>query len=127
VGSAATGAPVRLALDHHSSHLIAERLRDRGHDVVAVSERGWHRCSDEELLDRCAAENRVLLTNDVGDFVAIAQRWAAEGRSHAGLVFTSDVSLPRTRATIGTYVELLGALLREHPEEPASVDRIHWL
>jgi hypothetical protein len=127
VGPAAAGAPVRLVLDHHYSHLIAERLRDRGHDVVAVFERGWHRCSDEELLDRCAAEGRVLLTNNVADFVAIAQRWAAEGRSHAGLVFPSDVSLPRTRATIGTYVELLEAWLQEHPEEPASVDRIHWL
>jgi hypothetical protein len=42
-------------------------------------------------------------------------------------VFTSDASRPRTRATIGTYVDLLEALLREHPGEIAFVDRIHWL
>jgi predicted nuclease of predicted toxin-antitoxin system len=118
---------VRLALDHHYSLLIAEQFRDRGHDVVAVYERGWHQCSDEELLDRCAADDRVLLTNNVGDFVAIAQRWAAEGRPHAGLVFTSDASLPRTRATIGTYADLLEVLLRDNPGEVAFVDRIHWL
>jgi hypothetical protein len=55
------------------------------------------------------------------------QRWSAEGRHHAGLVFTSDASLPRTRATIGTYVDLLETLLRENPGESVSVDRIHWL
>jgi hypothetical protein len=118
---------VRVALDHHYSHLIAAQLRDRGHDVIAVYERRWHQASDEELLDRCTAEDRALLTNNVGDFVAIAQRWAAEGRHHAGLVFTSDVSLPRTCETIGTYVELLEALPREHAGETAFVDRIHWL
>jgi hypothetical protein len=118
---------VRLALDHHYSLVIAGQLRDRGHDIVAAYEQGWHRCSDADLLDRCAAESRALLTNNVGDFTAIAQRWAAEGRHHAGLVFTSDVSQPRTHATIGTYVDLLEALLRGNPGERAFVDRIHWL
>jgi predicted nuclease of predicted toxin-antitoxin system len=118
---------VRVALDHHYSHLIAEQLRDRGHDVVAVHERGWHQLADEELLDRCVAEARALVTNDVTDFVALARRWAGEGRHHAGLVFTSDVSLPRTRATIGAYVELLGSLLTDNPGEVAFRDRIHWL
>jgi hypothetical protein len=127
VGSAAAGASVKLALDHHYSHLIARELRDRGHDVRAVYELGWHQCSDDELLDRCAAAGRALLTNNVGDFIAITQRWAGEGRRHAGVAFTSDASLPRTHATIGTYVDLLQALLSEHPGEDAFVDRIHWL
>jgi hypothetical protein len=127
VGSAAAGASLRLALDHHYSHLIAVQLRERGHDVVAVYERGWHQASDEELLDRCAAEGRALVTNNVGDLVAITQGWAGTGRHHAGLVFTSEASLPRTRATIGTYVELLEDLLTEYPGETAFVDRIHWL
>jgi hypothetical protein len=118
---------VRLALDHHSSHRIAEQLRGRGHDVDAVFERGWHQLGDEELFDRCAAEGRAVLTNNVGDFVALAQRWAGDGRHHAGLVFTSDVGLPRTRATIGTYVDLLAALLTDNPGEADFVDRIHWL
>jgi hypothetical protein len=127
MGSAAAGAAVRLVLDHHYSREIAEDLRGRGHDVIAVYERSWHQLDDEELLDRCAAEGRSLLTNNVGDFMIISQRWAAAGRHHTGLVFSSDVSLPRTRATIGTYVERLEALLNEHPDEGAFVDRIHWL
>lgn len=118
---------MRLALDHHHSPQIARALRDRGHDVVAVYERGWHLCSDDELLERCATEGRALLTNNVGDLVAIIQRWAGEGRGHAGLVFTSDASLPRTRATIGTDVEILETLLNEHSADDALVDVVQWL
>jgi hypothetical protein len=127
VGSAAAGVAVRLALDHHYSHLIAEQLRDRGHDVVAVHERGWHRLDDEELLDRCAAETRALLTNNVSDFATLSQQWAGDGRHHAGLVFTADASLPRTRATIGAYVQRLEALLIDNRGESAFLDRIEWL
>ena len=118
---------MRLALDHHYSYVIAERLRERGHDVVATYEQGWQQASDEDLLGHCSNEGRALLTNNVRDFVAIAQRWAEEGRQHAGLIFTSDASLPRTRAMIGTYVERLERLLVENPGEQDVVDQLLWL
>lgn len=118
---------MRLALDHHYSPVIAGRLRNRDHDVVAAHERAWHELSDEAHLDRCAVEARTLLTNNVGDFIGLAQRWVEEGRTHAGLIFTSDASLPRTHATIGMFVDLLARLLTANPGEASFVDRIHWL
>lgn len=118
---------MRLALDHHFSPAIAGRLRDRDHDVIAAHEQAWHELSDAALLDRCAVEARTLLTNNVGDFIGLAQRWAEEGRTHAGLVFTSDAGLPRTHATIGTFIDLLEELLTANPGETSFVDRIHWL
>jgi hypothetical protein len=118
---------MRLALDHHYSPTIAEQLRDKGHDVVAAVEQGWEREDDGPLLAACAAEQRSLVTNNVSDFTAIARSWAAQGRSHHGLVFTSDASLPRSRATIGRYVHLLHDLLTSNPRPDAMVDRIHWL
>ncbi len=98
-----------------------------GHDAVAVVERGWHREPDEALHALCVAEQRTLLTNNVGDFMTIVRSWAVRGQQHGGLVFTSDASLPRTHATIGRYVKLLDALLREHPKPEEFVDRIRWL
>jgi hypothetical protein len=118
---------VRLALDHHYSPTIARRLRERHHAVVAAVERGWDAEDDEPLLMLCASERRALLTNNVSDFAVISQRWHAEGRAHSGLVFTSDVSLPRHRDTIGRYVEALAALLDANPHDDAMVDRVHWL
>lgn len=118
---------MRLALDHHYSTQIAVQLRERGHDVTAVLERGWESEEDEPLLVLCGEERRALLTNNVADFTAIARRWAVEGRRHYGLVFTSDASLPRSRRTTGRYVTALDRLLTAKPSKDAFVDRVHWL
>lgn len=118
---------MRLALDNHYSPIIAVRLREAGHDVVAAVDQGWEREDDERILAICAVEARALMTNDVADFTAIYRRWAADGRAHSGLIFTSDASMPRGRATIGRFVGTLDALLRLHPGETAFKDRVHWL
>lgn len=118
---------MRLALDHHYSPAIARQLRAGGHDVVAAIERSWEVLDDVALLEACQGEERALLTNNVADFVIIARRWAAEGRRHRGLIFTSDASMPRARDTIGRYVTVLDALLRAHPRPDALLDQIHWL
>lgn len=118
---------MKLALDHHYSPLIAEGLRERGFDAVATLEAGWEAEDDEPLLALCVGEQRVLLTNNVADFVAIQRRWHAEGRSHHGLVFTSDASLPRTRKNIGRYLDAIEMLMRDHPGIDDFIDRIHWL
>jgi hypothetical protein len=118
---------VRLALDHHYSPLIAGGLRRRDHDATAAVEVGWEAEDDEPLLALCADEQRALLTNDVADLTVIARRWQTEGRSHHGLIFTSDASRPRTRDTIGRYVDAIAALMQDNPDADGFVDRIHWL
>lgn len=95
--------------------------------MVAAAERGWEREDDELILAICAEEARALMTNDVADFTAISRRWAADGRTHAGLIVTSDASMARGRATIGRFVGTLDALFRLHPGEDALKDRVHWL
>jgi Domain of unknown function (DUF5615) len=127
MGAPAAGHSVKLMLDHHYPASITEQLRLRGRHVDAALGRGWHREPDEVLLTLCAAEQRTLLTNNVGDFMAIARNWAVSGQHHAGLIFTSHASLPRTHAAIGRYVQLLEALLDEYPDPDEFVDRIHWL
>lgn len=116
-----------LLIDHHYAAAIATQLRALGHDVALAAERGWQAEGDQTLLEHSSAERRALLTNNVADFAVIAVRWAAVGRQHYGLVFTSDRSLPRSRDTIGVYVGLLDALLRAHPGESALLDQVTWL
>jgi hypothetical protein len=88
---------------------------------------GWATFDDESLLEACANEPRTLLTNNVADFVLLARRWSLEGRSHAGLVFTSKVSLPRCRHTIGCFVEALEVLMAAHPTDRAFANPVHLL
>ena len=127
MGAATASLGVRLALDHHYSTQIAIQLRKRRCDVVAAIERGWEGEDDEPLLILCTGEGRALLTNNVADFTVIARRWALEGRHHAGLIFTSDTSMPRGRNTIGLYVTALQALARANPADDCFTDRTHWL
>lgn len=117
---------MRLALDHHYSTKIADQLRARDHDVVAAVERGWHLEEDESLLALCHGEQRTLLTNNVADFAFIARQWAAEGRSHSGLIFTSDAAMPRGRNTIGRYVTVLDEILISH-RGTHPLDQVLWL
>ena len=118
---------MKLVLDHHYSTTIAAKLRDRGFDVVSAIERGWETEDDEALLVLCDKEPRALVTNNVADFIVIARGWAIEGRRHSGLIFTSDASMPRSRQTIGHYVEVLEELLRANPRDDAFTDRVQWL
>lgn len=127
MGAPATRPRVKLALDHHYSPAIATELRHRGHDVIAVAERGWETEDDASLLALCHQEVRALLTNNIADFTLVARRWAAEGSQHSGLVFTSDASTPRTRAAIGRYVEALEKMVSAYPSDDALADGVLWL
>lgn len=119
---------MRLLLDEHYSPLIAEQLRERGHDVTAITGApALEGLDDESLLGVAAGEGRALLTNNVRDFVPLARAWAASGREHSGLIFTSDASMPRARETIGVYVDALRCLLDREPEETALRGRVEWL
>ena len=125
MGTRAGPARVNLALDHHYSPLIARLLRERSFDVVAAVEVGWEAEEDEPLLVLCASEQRCLLTNNVADFATIARAWQSEGRTHAGLIFTSDVGWPRSRHTVGRYADALAELMTANTA--GFTDRIHWL
>jgi predicted nuclease of predicted toxin-antitoxin system len=118
---------MKLALDHHYSPLIARSLRDLGFDVVAAVEVGWEAEDDEPLLAICKREQRCLLTNNVGDFAAIARAWQTEGLPHAGLIFTDDRRWPRTRDTISRYVDAITELMTANAAADSFADRIYWL
>jgi hypothetical protein len=119
---------VRLLLDEMYSPRIATALRERGHDVVCVVERpDLAGRSDAELLALMATEERALVTNNVDDFTRLVGQALAGGGSYAGVVFTSDRSLPRSRAGIGEYVRVLGDLLDAHPAEQALRAQVRWV
>jgi hypothetical protein len=119
---------LRLLLDEHYSHLIAEQLRERGHDVVAVTERPeLTGVKDAELFRLMGTEGRTILTENWGDFQRELRDAAAQGLTHYGVLFTSWGQLPRRKATIGLYVRVLHAFLERHPADDALVNDYRWL
>lgn len=118
---------MRLVLDHHYPAAIGPLLRARGLDALHVSERGWDRSSDAELLQTCALDRRALLTTNVVDFMVLVRDMQIDRMSHSGLIFTSDRQWPRTHDTAGRFVDALAELMEERPEEHALEGLIVWL
>lgn len=114
---------MKLLLDEHISPEIAQRLRDRGHDVIAVSERPELIArSDRAHFATMRDQRRAIVTQDLGDFRPLLESAASAGESTYGLICVpSNIRL--RRETIGRLVDALDRLLRENPGDEAVVEQ----
>ncbi|MEM8639776.1 MAG: DUF5615 family PIN-like protein [Cyanobacteria bacterium P01_G01_bin.54] len=63
-----------LLIDEDSqAKYLVNLLRAAGHDVVTANEAGIMGLPDEEVLDYARQQNRVVLTRNCGDFLALHQ------------------------------------------------------
>ena len=83
---------VKLLLDENISPRVAEILRkEDGLDAVHIRDRGLLEAKDHEVLERAYAEDRVLATKNIDDFVKLAR--ARE--LHPGIILLEDGDLVR--------------------------------
>jgi predicted nuclease of predicted toxin-antitoxin system len=121
---------VKLLLDEMISPKIARELRGRGDfDVQAIKgdRPDLEAVADREIVRRIAVERRTLVTNDVLDFQLIHNQMLAAGEEHYGLIFTSDSSMPRNKASIPLWVSALEKVLTEPSAEDALKNRVSHL
>jgi predicted nuclease of predicted toxin-antitoxin system len=106
---------VKILLDEMLDAVIAERLRQRGHDAVAVQGNpDLQGKKDPELLQAAHALGRVLVTDNIQDFARLHQLLAATGQEHAEIILVSPATFPRAKGTIRKWVDGLDRYLREH-------------
>jgi predicted nuclease of predicted toxin-antitoxin system len=128
VAKGAEPARLRLLLDEMYSPAIARLLRELGHDAISVKDRAdLAGTTDADLLSLMSAEDRAIVTNNAVDFVPLLVRLAGDEQDHAGVLLTSDRSLPRSRAPIGRFVELLDRLLRQQSAPDSLRNQVRWL
>lgn len=118
---------MKIFLDHHYPKALVQALRESGTDAVSAFEVGMQLASDEEILEYCHLEKRVVLTNNHSDFAQIARNWAIVGRSHCGIINTSDQSLPRTVANAGQIARRIKLLIATIPPGSDLQDQQRWL
>jgi hypothetical protein len=107
---------------------IAEELRRRGHDVVAIAECAeWCGLGDSELLSLGHSEGRAIVTKNIRDFRPLAAEAIVRGGpGHAGMVFVAaNVSL--SKPATGRLVKALEAKLMGFPHEASLEAGETWL
>jgi len=82
----------KLLLDENLSASVAATLcTEGGIDACHVRDRDMLGAEDDAVLDRAFAEDRVLVTVNVDDFVRLARK----RELHAGIVLVEDATLKR--------------------------------
>jgi predicted nuclease of predicted toxin-antitoxin system len=92
---------MKFLLDQNVERRLASILRNLGHDVKAVSIDYPAGILDREVLDYAFKENRILLTNDKGDFGELIFR---NHHPHSGVILfrrmrSGDVLTKQERLT----------------------------
>jgi predicted nuclease of predicted toxin-antitoxin system len=101
-------------LDEDLSYRVAEGLRQRGVEAVSVHEigRGNKRILDEDQLAYATARGRVLVTYNRADYQALDAQWRIQERTHAGVLWCSEQSIPRR--AIGDLIRALEAAAQQY-------------
>jgi hypothetical protein len=89
---------VRLLLDCHISRATVPALRKRLPFLHSEHLAAWRageflRAADEDILSEWHRERRVFVTFDQRTIPDLLRLWAAEGRSHSGVVFGDERSV----------------------------------
>lgn len=116
-----SGEGARLLLDEMFAPQIAEALRRRGHDVVAlVADPELRALPDSEVYEWAGGQRRRVVTENVKDFRVLV----ATGTG-PGVLFTSSRSFPRSRRNLGPLVDALDQWLVVAVTAPRPIE--DWL
>jgi Domain of unknown function (DUF5615) len=101
-----------LLLDEMLSGVIAEELRAKGHDVLAVvADPALVALPDDQILAHAASRGRALVTANIKDFVPLDARYRAADQTHAGLILVSSKTFPQDRTYTAAITSALSVLL----------------
>ena len=102
----------------------AAELNRRGHDATSVAELGLAGQPDPVVFDRAVAEDRVIVTENVGDFAILLEQRLRNDEPALPVVFVRKADLPRRGALPHHLAERLDAWAEANPDAYLGP---HWL
>jgi hypothetical protein len=105
-----------LLLDEMLSGHIADQLRSKGHDVLAVvADPAMLALPDDQILAHATATGRALVTANIKDFMPLDVQYRAVGQLHTGLILISSRTFRQDRAYTAAITGALSAFLDQYP------------
>lgn len=101
---------IRLYLDRDVTKKLAEDLCKRGFDVLSTQQAGLDQASDREQLEFARGQQRVILTYNISDFVALHREWQQAGKEHWGIVISEQFPNKRYGELLKRTLNLLDAV-----------------
>lgn len=96
---------LQLLLDEDSQDkILIKLLRTAGYDVLTINEANLSGAADDEVLTLACQQNRVLLTHNCGDFLALHK---ANPR-HSGILAVYRDANPRNKMGYHAIVRAIG-------------------
>jgi hypothetical protein len=116
---------VKLLLDEMLSAQIAEQVRGRSHDALAVDETPELRgLADPDLFAQAQEQERTIVTYNREDFLALDREHRSRQREHHGIVILHPRRFLQGAASIGALVTALASFVEAGRPYPSFV---HWL
>lgn len=116
---------MRFLVDEMFGPETAARLVKAGHDAVHVGQLGLTGAEDHDVLTRAAEEDRVVVTENAVDFIALLDSRTAAGLAVVPVVIALKRCLP---AGAGAMSHALASRLAAWADENADPYRhVHWL
>jgi len=106
--------------DEHVPSVFVTTLRSSGYAVVRANDEFGEETNDKELLEHCAKEGYLYITNDKKDFT----RTFSEQIDHAGIIIYTDPLF--LRDSPAEAVNLIDRVLEFYPPHELQNERI-WL
>ena len=101
-----------LLLAEMFSDAIADQLRAKGHDVIAVvADPALIGLSDDQILAHATETGRALVTANIKDFMPLDARYRAADQTHAGLILVSTKTFRQDRNFTAAITSALSALI----------------
>ena len=102
---------MKLKLDENLGKRGADALREAGHDVSTIAEQGLLSAPDAQILDRCRAERRALVSLDRG----LADPVLHNPADYAGIIVFRLPRKPKRADLAKAFRVLIVGLKRRQP------------
>src|SRR5438874_13742137 len=109
---------MRILLETHVPAAVSRRLQQDGVDAVTLQAwRGgeFRTAPDDVILAVAFAEQRVLVSFDIGTIPQLLERLAMRGQSYAGVVLIHEKTIRPD--DIGTLIRALRKLIEDRDNE----------